>query len=77
MYDVAIIGAGINGSALAYELRQAGERVVLFDMNGVASGGSGAAGAFISPKFSKAGRLKELLHDAFLYSMDFYEKKFL
>ncbi len=76
MYDVAIIGAGINGSAIAYELTQKGKRVALFDMQGVASGGSGAAGAFISPKFSKEGELKELIHDAFVYSMRFYENNF-
>ena len=76
MYDVAIIGAGINGSATAYELIKAGKKVIMFDMNSIAGGGSGAAGAFISPKFSKAGELKELLHTAFEYSMAFYEKEF-
>lgn len=76
MYDVAIIGAGINGSACAYELSKAGKRVALFDKKGIASGGSGAAGAFISPKFSKSGELKELLDTAFKYSMTYYEKEF-
>jgi len=76
MYDVAIVGAGINGCSLAYELTQKGSRVALFDKGGIASGGSGAAGAFISPKFSKAGELKEILHNAFLYSMEFYERTF-
>lgn len=76
MYDVAIIGAGINGCSVAHSLSEENKKVIVFDMDGVASGGSGAAGAFISPKFSKAGELKELLHDAFVYSMDFYEKNF-
>jgi len=76
MYDIAIIGAGINGCAVAYELRDEKKSVTLFDMGGVAHGGSGAAGAFISPKFSKAGELKELLHEAFVYSMAFYEEHF-
>ena len=76
MYDVAIIGAGINGCSLAYELMRANKKVLLLDMEGVASGGSGAAGAFISPKFSKAGELKELLHDAYLYSFEFYKNNF-
>ena len=76
MYDVAIIGAGINGCSVAYEFMKEGKRVILFDKKGIASGGSGAAGAFISPKFSKAGELKELLHEAFVYSCDFYEKNF-
>ena len=76
MYDVAIIGAGINGCSVAYEFIKEGKRVVLFDKEGIASGGSGAAGAFISPKFSKAGELKEILGDAFVYSYDFYDKNF-
>ncbi len=76
-YDIAIIGAGINGSTLAYQLsKKSDKKIVIFDMNSIAGGGSGAAGAFISPKFSKKGELRELLNDAFLYSMDFYEKNF-
>jgi len=76
LYDVAIIGAGINGCAVAYELTCQDKKVVLFDKEDIASGGSGAAGAFISPKFSKAGELKELIHKAFLYSMTFYKTNF-
>ncbi len=76
MYDVAIIGAGINGSSIAHELALANKRVILFDEGGVAHGGSGAAGAFISPKFSKSGELKDILHEAFVYSMKFYEDNF-
>ena len=76
MYDIAIIGAGINGCSMAYEMAGSSQRVLLFDSDGIASGGSGAAGAFIAPKFSKGGELKELLHTAFVYSLDFYEKNF-
>ncbi|MCW9027177.1 MAG: FAD-dependent oxidoreductase, partial [Thiovulaceae bacterium] len=76
MYDIAIVGAGINGSSVAYEFIQAGKNVIIFDESAIAAGGSGAAGAFISPKFSKAGELKELIHDAFVYSTSFYEKYF-
>jgi tRNA 5-methylaminomethyl-2-thiouridine biosynthesis bifunctional protein len=50
--------------------------VIVFDKEGIASGGSGAAGAFISPKFSKAGELKEIINEAFCYSMEYYEKHF-
>lgn len=74
IYDVAVVGAGINGCASAYELHNASQNVILFDKDGVASGGSGAAGAFISPKFSKAGELKELLNKAFIYSLNFYKQ---
>lgn len=76
MYDIAIIGAGINGCSVAYEFSAIGKKVILFDENSIAGGGSGAAGAFISPKFSKAGDLKEIIHDAFVYSMKFYKKNF-
>ena len=76
MYDVAIIGAGINGSSVAYELVKSGKSVIIFDKEAIASGGSGAAGAFISPKFSKAGELKALIDKAFVYSMKFYEENF-
>ena len=73
MYDIAVIGAGVNGSCIAYELAKVYGNVVVFEKDGIASGGSGAAGAFIAPKFSKAGELKEILHHAYLYSMKFYE----
>jgi len=76
MYDIAIIGAGINGCSVAKEFTDLGKKVIIFDINGIASGGSGAAGAFISPKFSKSGELKEIVNDAFVYSMEYYEKNF-
>jgi len=76
MYDIAVIGAGINGCSIAYELTQVGKSVLVLDKDGIASGGSGAAGAFISPKFSKAGELKEIIHNAFLYSMEYYYHHF-
>ena len=76
MFDIAIIGAGVNGTAMVHELSKTYKNIALFDEKGIANGGSGAAGAFISPKFSKEGELKNLLHDAFQYSMAFYEKYF-
>ncbi|MCJ7765512.1 MAG: FAD-binding oxidoreductase, partial [Thiovulaceae bacterium] len=76
IYDTAIIGAGINGCSCAFFLSKAGQNVVLIDQEGIASGGSGAAGAFISPKFTKGGELKELLEEAYRYSIDFYASNF-
>ena len=76
MYDAAVIGAGINGCSIAYELQKHYKNIILFDKDGIAAGGSGAAGAFVSPKFSKAGALKELLDEAFIYSTSFYENYF-
>ncbi|MBD3800046.1 MAG: FAD-dependent oxidoreductase [Campylobacterales bacterium] len=75
-YDTAIIGAGINGCATAYFLTQGGEKVALIDREGIAAGGSGAAGAFVSPKFSKGGPLKTLMEESYLFSLDFYERRF-
>ncbi len=76
MFDIAIIGAGINGSALAHFLSKAGKKVAVFDGNGIAGGGSGAAGAFISPKIAKGGDLKAISDEAFIFSMEFYNKNF-
>jgi tRNA 5-methylaminomethyl-2-thiouridine biosynthesis bifunctional protein len=71
-YDVIIVGAGINGCTSAYFLHQAGLKVALVDKTGIASGGSGAAGAFISPKFYTQGVLKELMDVAYDEAMTFY-----
>jgi tRNA 5-methylaminomethyl-2-thiouridine biosynthesis bifunctional protein len=76
MYDVAVIGAGINGCTTAYCLHEAGQKVIVFDSEGVASGGSGAAGAFLSPKFAKGGELKELINSALDIALDFYTINF-
>ncbi len=76
MYDIAIVGAGINGCSVAYEFLQEGKNVILFDKESVVAGGSGAAGAFISPKFSKSGELREMLDAAFSYSLNYYKTNF-
>ena len=76
IYDIAIIGAGINGCSCAYFLSRANQNVMLIDQGGIAAGGSGAAGAFISPKFTKGGYLKELLEHSYLFSLDFYKTNF-
>lgn len=75
-YDVLIIGAGVNGCCSAYTLAQAGLNVALIDQAGIASGGSGAAGAFISPKISKAGELKEIMEIAHAEALEYYTSRF-
>ena len=75
-YDVIIIGAGINGCMSAYYLHHGGLRVALVDASHIASGGSGAAGAFISPKISKAGVLKEVMTQAHTEALTFYSQHF-
>jgi len=51
--------------------------VLLLDRSGVAaSGGSGAAGAFVSPKIGKGSSLQTLTNEAFHFAKDFYLKHF-
>ena len=76
-YDTIIIGAGIAGCCTAYALQQKGQKVLLLDRSAVAaSGGSGAAGAFVSPKIGKGSSLQTLTNEAFHFSKEFYLKHF-
>jgi len=76
-YDSIIIGAGIAGCCVAYALQQKGQEVLLLDRSAVAaSGGSGAAGAFISPKIGKGSPLQTLTNEAFHFAKDFYLRHF-
>lgn len=75
-YDIIIIGAGINGCSLARSLHLKGQKVLVLEQEDVASGGSGAAGAFINPKISKSGPLKDLIEEAYVYAIDFYTTHF-
>lgn len=72
-YDYVIIGAGIAGCSVAYELEN--EDVLLIDRNSdVALGASGAAGAFLSPLLGKDNKFKTLVTKALKYSTSFYLK---
>lgn len=72
VYDTIIIGAGIAGASAAHTLTQKGQNVLVLDKNGIASGGSGAAGAFVSPKIGKGSPLQKLTNEAFSFAKDFY-----
>ena len=76
IYDTIIIGAGIAGASSAYFLKQKGEKVLVLDKQGIATGGSGAAGAFVSPKIGKGGPLQSLTNEAFVFAKDFYLEHF-
>jgi tRNA 5-methylaminomethyl-2-thiouridine biosynthesis bifunctional protein len=76
MFDYAVIGAGISGASITHFLTQKGQSVALFDDRGIAGGGSGAAGAFVSPKVSHGGELKAIINEAFIYSTQFYSENF-
>lgn len=71
-YDTIIIGAGVAGATAAYTLSQKGQKVLVLDKGGIASGGSGAAGAFVSPKIGKGSHLQQLTNEAFSFAKDFY-----
>ncbi len=76
-YDTIVIGAGIAGCCAAFSLQQKGQNVLLVDRSRVAaSGGSGAAGAFVSPKIGKGGPLQVLTNEAFSFAKDFYLRHF-
>ncbi len=76
-YDTIVIGAGIAGCCTAFALRQKGQNVLLVDRSShAATGGSGAAGAFVSPKIGKGGPLQVLTNEAFAYAKTFYLRYF-
>ncbi len=76
MFDFAIIGAGISGASIAYFLNKLGKKVVVIDKGSVASGGSGASGAFLSPKICSNSRYSAFINESFLYSINFYRENF-
>ncbi len=76
-YDVIVIGAGIAGCSSAYFLQEKGLKVLVLDRDGIAkSGGSSAAGAFVSPKIGKGSNLQSLTNEAFEFAKEFYLKNF-
>ena len=78
-YDYIIVGAGICGCSTAYELLQTNKNlnILLVDKGeDVASGGSGAAGAFLSPLLGKPNDFKDHITTALRYSTNFYKKNF-
>jgi len=77
IYDIVVIGAGIAGACSAFFLKQKGLSVLVIDRAGIAStGGSSAAGAFVSPKIGKGSPLQQLTNEAFEFAKDFYAQQF-
>ncbi|MCB9443521.1 MAG: FAD-binding oxidoreductase [Ardenticatenaceae bacterium] len=61
-YDVIIIGAGIMGSATAFELAKRGLKVALLDKKGVGAGGTGQSSAIIRQHYSKEITIRMAKH---------------
>ncbi len=76
MFDVAVIGGGAAGSSAAYFCKQAGLSVCLYEQHALASKASGAAGAFISPRIGRGGKLQQLTNEAFAFAVSFYQEYF-
>lgn len=71
-YDYVVIGGGVAGCTIAYELSLRGKSVAIVDRDGIASGASGCAGAFLSPLAGKANPYNLLVNRALKYSLEFY-----
>ena len=69
IYEHIVVGAGISGCSVASELSVHSSNLLLVDKgSGVASGASGAAGAFLSPLLGKPNEFKDLVTDSLKYS---------
>ncbi|BCD60541.1 MULTISPECIES: FAD-binding oxidoreductase [unclassified Nitratiruptor] len=74
MYDFLIIGAGSAGAHTAYFLKKAGVKVAVVEQSDIAAGGSGAAGAFITPRIGKGGPIQRWTNEAFRFTVKRYEQ---
>ena len=73
--ELAIVGSGIAGCTLAFFCKE--KNIIVLDKALLpATGGSGAAGAFISPKLGKKSPLLELTNEAFSFATQFFSTYF-
>ncbi len=59
-YDVAVIGAGINGLAISYELTKRGHKVITLERSEIGAGASGSCDDMILLQSKKPGILLEM-----------------
>jgi sarcosine oxidase subunit beta len=69
-YDSIVVGGGIIGASVLYNLSKKGQKVLLVEKNDICSGTSGACDAYITPHTKKPG--KHL--DFCMESQKLYEK---
>ena len=58
----------------AYFLHKYGAKVALVERAEIAAGGSGAAGAFVTPRLGKGGPVQRYTNEAFRFCLDFYKR---
>ena len=77
IYEHIVVGAGISGCSVAYELSKHSNNLLVVDKgSSVAYGASGAAGAFLSPLLGKPNEFKDLVTKSLIYSTKMYQKNF-
>lgn len=76
IYDFLVVGAGIAGCSVAHFLHKEGFSVAIIDKDGIASGASGSAGAFLSPLLGKPNPFKEFVNKALVFSTEYYKDNF-
>ena len=74
IYDFLVIGAGSAGVHTAYFLKNGGANVALVDQSGIGAGGSGAAGAFISPRIGRGGPIQRWTNESFRFCTRLFKK---
>jgi len=75
-FDAIVIGGGIAGATVAYQLKDRGMDILLIDKSDMSNSSSMAAGAFLSPKISKPSPYKEYLNRSFNFTTNFYKRYF-
>ncbi len=75
IYDYIVVGGGVCGCNVAYELHKHTSNILLIDkLDDVAQGASGAAGAFLSPLLGKPNNFKDLVTTSLPYAVNFYKQ---
>lgn len=74
IFDAIVVGAGIAGSTASYFLADRGLSVAVVEKHKIASGASGAAGAFLSPMMGKQSVQMSFVNSSLASTLDLYER---